>query len=481
MTDQIVVRFAPSPTGFLHIGGGRTALFNWLYARGRGGKMLLRIEDTDRERSTDAAIAAIIDGLTWLGIEWDGEVIHQFARAARHREVAEHLLAGGKAYRCYASQQELDEMREAARREGRSKLYDGRWRDRDPAEAPPGVKPVTRLKAPLTGETVIEDQVQGQVTWQNEDLDDLVLLRSDGTPTYMLAVVVDDHDMGVTHIIRGNEHFTNAARQKQIYDALDWQVPIMAHIPLIHGPDGTKMSKRHGALGVDAYRAMGYLPAAMRNYLVRLGWSHGDQEIFSTEEMIRLFDLPAIGRSPARFDFAKLESLNGHYIRATPDAELVAAVEHLLPHIANGPALAAKLTPAMKDKLLAAMPGLKERAKNLIELIDSARFLWADRPIPIEDRAKALLSEEARALLAELIGELEAVTPWSAESTEAAVRSFAERKGVKLGQVAQPLRAALTGRVTSPGIFDVLTVLGRSESLARLGDQAGGPARSAAE
>jgi glutamyl-tRNA synthetase len=481
MTYQIVVRFAPSPTGFLHIGGARTALFNWLYARGRGGRMLLRIEDTDRERSTDAAIAAIIDGLTWLGIEWDGEVVHQFARAVRHREVVEQLLAAGKAYRCYASQQELDEMREAARREGRSKLYDGRWRDRDPSEAPPGVAPVIRLKAPQTGETVIEDQVQGRVTWQNEDLDDLVLLRSDGTPTYMLAVVVDDHDMGITHIIRGNEHFTNAARQKHIYDALGWQVPIMAHIPLIHGPDGAKLSKRHGALGVDAYRAMGYLPAAMRNYLVRLGWSHGDQEIFSDEEMIRLFDLPAIGRSPARFDFAKLENLNGHYMRATPDAELLAAIEGLLPHVADGAELAARLTPAMKEKLLAAMPGLKERAKNLIELIDSARFLWADRPIPLEEKAKALLSEDARALLAELTSELEGVTPWSAEGTEAAVRSFAERKGVKLGQVAQPLRAALTGRVTSPGIFDVLAVLGRSESLARLTDQAGGPARSAAE
>ncbi|MFL4970451.1 MAG: glutamate--tRNA ligase [Xanthobacteraceae bacterium] len=481
MTESIVVRFAPSPTGFLHIGGGRTALFNWLYARGRGGKMLLRIEDTDRERSTDAAIAAIIDGLTWLGIEWDGDVVHQFARAARHREVAEQLLAAGKAYRCYASQQELDEMREAARREGRSKLYDGRWRDRDPSEAPPGVRPVIRLKAPLTGETVIEDQVQGRVVWQNEDLDDLVLLRSDGTPTYMLAVVVDDHDMGITHVIRGVDHLTNAARQKHIYDAAGWDVPVMAHIPLIHGPDGAKLSKRHGALGIDAYRAMGYLPAAMRNYLVRLGWSHGDQEMFSTEEMIRLFDLPAIGRSPARFDFAKLENLNGHYMRATPDAELVAAIEGLLPHIADGAEVAAKLTPAIKDKLLAAMPGLKERAKNLIELIDAARFLWADRPIPLEDKAKTLLSDEARGLLAELIGALEGVTPWSAESTEATVRGFAERKSVKLGQVAQPLRAALTGRITSPGIFDVMAVLGRSESLARLADQAGGAARSAAE
>src|SRR5215469_878062 len=330
----VVTRFAPSPTGFLHIGGARTALFNWLYARGRGGRMLLRIEDTDRERSTKEAIAAILDGLTWLGIAWDGDAVYQFSRAARHREVADLLLAAGQAYRCYASQQELDEMRELARREGRAKLYDGRWRDRDPSEAPLGVKPVIRLRAPLTGETVIEDQVQGRVVWQNENLDDLVLLRSDGTPTYMLAVVVDDHDMAVTHIIRGDDHLTNAARQKQIYDALGWSVPVMAHIPLIHGPDGSKLSKRHGALGVDAYRAMGYLPAAMRNYLVRLGWSHGDQEIFSTDEMIAAFDLPQIGRSPARFDFAKLESLNGHYLRQTADADLLTELERVLPHIA---------------------------------------------------------------------------------------------------------------------------------------------------
>src|SRR4051812_15273469 len=343
MTQSIITRFAPSPTGFLHIGGARTALFNWLYARGHGGKMLLRIEDTDRERSTDAAIKAIIEGITWLGITWDGEGIHQFARAARHREVAEQLLAAGNAYRCYASQQELDEMREAAKREGRSKLYDGRWRDRDPGEAPPGVKPVIRLKAPLIGETVIEDQVQGRVVWRNEDLDDLVLLRSDGTPTYMLAVVVDDHDMAVTHIIRGVDHLTNAARQKHIYEALGWDVPVMAHIPLIHGPDGAKLSKRHGALGIDAYRAMGYLPAALRNYLVRLSWSHGDQEIFSDAEMIESFDLPAVGRSAARFDFAKLENLNGHYIRTTPDAELLAAIEAMLPHIEKGDELAAKL------------------------------------------------------------------------------------------------------------------------------------------
>jgi glutamyl-tRNA synthetase len=471
MTQTVVTRFAPSPTGFLHIGGARTALFNWLYARHYGGKMLLRIEDTDRERSTDAAIEAILDGLTWLGIDWDGDTVYQFSRSARHAEVVATLLASGHAYPCYASPDELKDMREAARREGRSKLYDGRWRDRDPSEAPPGVKPAIRLKAPLAGETVIDDQVQGRVVWQNENLDDLVLLRSDGTPTYMLAVVVDDHDMDVTHIIRGDDHLTNGARQKQIYEALGWQVPVMAHIPLIHGPDGSKMSKRHGALGVDAYRAMGYLPAAMRNYLVRLGWSHGDQEIFSTEEMIAAFDLPQIGRSPARFDFAKLESLNGHYLRETADAVLVKAIVDLLPHIANGAELAKKLAPSTQAKLLAAMPGLKERAKTLNELIDGAQFIFAERPIPLEDKAAALLTPEARNLLKSLHEQLSSVDPWTAENTEQAVRLFAERQGVKLGAVAQPLRAALTGRTTSPGIFDVLDVIGKQESLARLADQ----------
>src|SRR5688500_8490320 len=343
MTQSIVTRFAPSPTGFLHIGGARTALFNWLYSRGRGGKMLLRIEDTDRERSTKEAIDAILDGLKWLELDWDGDVVYQFSRAARHREAVDKLLAADKAYYCYASPEELTEMRERARAEGKTRLYDGRWRDRDPSEARPNVKPVVRLKAPLTGETVIEDQVQGRVVWQNENLDDFVLLRSDGNPTYMLSVVVDDHDMAVTHIIRGDDHLTNGARQKQIYEALGWEVPAMAHIPLIHGPDGSKLSKRHGALGVEAYRAMGYLPAAMRNYLVRLGWAHGDQEIFSTVEMVAAFDLPQIGRSPARFDFAKLESLNGHYIRHSADADLVTEIELLLPHLAGGAELKAKL------------------------------------------------------------------------------------------------------------------------------------------
>ncbi len=472
MSETVVTRFAPSPTGFLHIGGARTALFNWLYARGRGGKMLLRIEDTDRERSTKAAIDAILDGLTWLGIDWDGEAIYQYSRAARHRDVVEQLLASGRAYRCYASPAELTEMREKARAEGRSKLYDGRWRDRDPSEAPADVKPVIRLKAPLTGETVIEDQVQGRVAWQNENLDDLVLLRSDGSPTYMLAVVVDDHDMAVTHIIRGDDHLTNAARQKQIYEALGWSVPVMSHIPLIHGPDGAKLSKRHGALGVDAYRAMGCLPIAMRNYLVRLGWAHGDQEIFSTDEMIKAFDLPQIGRSPARFDFARLENLNGHYIRQSSDSELLAALEQVLPHIQGGAELAGKLTAGVRNKLLAAMPGLKERAKTLVELVESARYVFADRPLALDDKAAVLLTAEARSLLGEISVELRQVEPWTVGATEQAVRAFAERKGIKLGGVAQPLRAALTGRTTSPPIFDVLAVLGKSESLSRLQDQA---------
>ena len=470
MSDPVVTRFAPSPTGFLHIGGARTALFNWLYARGRGGRMLLRIEDTDRERSTKAAIDAIIDGLSWLGLGWDGEVVYQFSRAERHRQVVEELLAKGMAYRCYASPEELTAMREQARSAGRSKLYDGRWRDRDPGDAPPGIKPAIRLKAPLTGETVVDDQVQGRVTWQNENLDDLVLLRSDGNPTYMLAVVVDDHDMGVTHVIRGDDHLTNGARQTQIYQALGWQVPVMAHIPLIHGPDGSKLSKRHGALGVDAYRAMGYLPAAMRNYLVRLGWAHGDQEIFSTEEMIAAFDLPAIGRSPGRFDFAKLENLNGHYIRQTADADLLTEIERLLPHIARGDELAAKLTPELRSKLLAAMPGLKERAKNLVELIEGAAFMFTDRPLPLDDKAAAVMTGEARSLLSELSESLRAVEPWNAEATEQVVRGFSDRKGIKLGGVAQPLRAALTGKTTSPPIFDVLEVLGKGESLARIED-----------
>lgn len=473
MSEKIVTRFAPSPTGFLHIGGGRTALFNWLFAKRFGGKMMLRIEDTDRERSTDAAIAAILDGLKWLGVDWDGEVVYQFARAERHREVARELLAKGKAYHCYASPEELEAMRETARAEGKPMRYDGRWRELGGTEAEKqaiaeGRKPVIRLKAPQDGETIVNDHVQGNVTWQNKDLDDLVLLRSDGNPTYMLAVVVDDHDMGVTHIIRGDDHLTNAARQTQIYQAAGWSVPEMAHIPLIHGPDGAKLSKRHGALGVDAYRAMGYLPAAMRNYLVRLGWSHGDQEFFSTDEMIAAFGLESIGRSPARFDFAKLEHINGHYMRASSDADLVSAIEVILPDVGPERGWPTSLTPALKANFLKAMPGLKERAKTLIELIDSAYYLYATLPLSFEPKAETLLADGGRERIGKLIPSLEALTEWTAASTDAAVRAFAEADGLKLGQAAQPLRAALTGRSTSPGLFDVMEVLGKSECIARL-------------
>ena len=469
---SVVTRFAPSPTGFLHIGGARTALFNWLYAKHTGGAFLLRIEDTDRERSSEAAVTAILDGLKWLGLNWDGEAISQFQRAPRHREVVEALLASGNAYRCYASQEELEEMRAKARAENKPMRYDGRWRDRDPSEARPNVAPVIRLKAKQTGETIIDDKVQGKVTFANAELDDLVLLRSDGTPTYMLAVVVDDHDMGVTHIIRGDDHLTNAARQVQIYDALGWSVPVMAHIPLIHGPDGAKLSKRHGALGVDAYRALGYLPSALRNYLVRLGWSQGDKEFFSTEDLIAVFDLPAIGRSPSRFDYAKLDNMNGHFMRATPDDDLMAILLDALPYLPRGKEVLAQLTDAKRAQLRAALPGLKERAKTLVELIDGAQFLFDARPLKTDEKAEAILVGVGRRHLTALLPRLSALTEWSAATTEAAVRDYANEAGAKLGQIAQPLRAAATGRTTSPGIFDVLAVLGREESLARIADQA---------
>jgi glutamyl-tRNA synthetase len=470
---KVVTRFAPSPTGFLHIGGARTALFNWLYAKRFGGTFLLRIEDTDRERSTQAAVDAIIDGLDWLGLKWDGEAISQYERVERHREVAEQMLAAGRAYRCYASAEELEEMRAQARAAGKPMRYDGRWRDRDPGEAPPGVKPVIRLRAIQDGETIVDDKVQGKVTFANKELDDLVLLRSDGNPTYMLAVVVDDHDMGVTHVIRGDDHLTNAARQMQIYAALGWDVPVMAHIPLIHGPDGAKLSKRHGALGVDAYRGLGYLPAALRNYLVRLGWSQGDREFFSTEDLIAAFDLPAIGRSPSRFDFVKLENMNGHFMRATPDDELFAALIGALPYLPGGPAVAAKLDDAKRAQLAAALPGLKERAKTLVELLDGAGFLFAERPLAIDDKAEEILKRGGSLHIAALVPRFEALAEWTAATTEAVVREYAAEQGAKLGSIAQPLRAAVTGRSTSPGIFDVLAVLGREESLGRLKDQAG--------
>ncbi|WP_062116607.1 glutamate--tRNA ligase [Aureimonas sp. AU40] len=472
MTDRVVTRFAPSPTGFLHIGGARTALFNWLYARRMGGQMLLRIEDTDRERSTDAAVSAIIEGLDWLGLKADGEPISQFARAARHREVAEALVAAGKAYYCYASPAELDEMREKAKAEKRPPRYDARWRDRDPSEAPAGVKPVIRIKAPLDGETVVRDQVQGDVRFPNKDLDDFILLRSDGTPTYMHAVVVDDHDMGVTHIIRGDDHLTNAGRQTLIYQAMGWDVPVMAHIPLIHGADGAKLSKRHGALGVDAYRGMGYLPKALLNYLVRLGWSHGDDEVMTIEDMTAWFDITDINKGAARFDFAKLDAINGHWIRGSSDTDLVETLMVERVHLPNGDILRQDDDATVCRQLSAAMPGLKERAKTLVELTESAAYLFARRPLTLDEKAAEILAKDGRDILSGLLPVLEGLGDWSVVSLEPAIKAHAESVGLKLGKVAQPLRAALTGKSTSPGVYDVLAVLGRDESLQRLKDQA---------
>jgi glutamyl-tRNA synthetase len=471
MSTAIVTRFAPSPTGFLHIGGARTALFNWLYARGRGGKMLLRIEDTDRARSTQAAVDAILDGLSWLGLAWDGEPVSQFARAARHREIAEELVARGKAYRCFATPEELEEMRARARAEGRPPRYDGRWRDRDPADAPKGAKSVIRIRAPLDGETVVDDLVQGVVKFPNKDLDDFVLLRSDGTPTYMHAVVVDDRDMAVTHIIRGDDHLTNAGRQSLIYKAMDWPVPAMAHIPLIHGADGAKLSKRHGALGVEAYRAMGYLPQALRNYLARLGWSHGDDEIMTTQDMVRWFDIVDVNRGAARFDFAKLESVNGQWMRRTADDDLAKALVATLPFLEGGPALGAAIAAKGPDRMVAAMAGLKERARTMLELADAAKFLYAERPLVLDAKAAALLDAEARGRIAAIRDALTILETWNAAGAEAVVRKFAEEGNLKLGVVAQPLRAALTGATTSPPVFDVMATLGRDETLGRLSDQ----------
>ena len=462
---SLVCRFAPSPTGFLHIGGARTALFNWLFARHHGGKFRLRIEDTDRARSTPEAMAAILDGLKWLELDWDGEVVYQSTRAARHAEIAHRLLAAGKAYHCYATPQELDEMRAKAKAEGRSMRYDGRWRDRDPKEAPPGVKPVIRLKARQTGETVIKDVVQGDVVIGNDQLDDMVLLRADGTPVYMLSVVVDDYDMDVTHIIRGDDHLNNAARQMQLIEALGWPVPTYAHIPLIHGPDGAKLSKRHGALGVDAYRDMGYLPEAMRNYLLRLGWSHGDDEIISTEQAIQWFDLDAVGRSAARFDFAKLGNLNGHYIRESSDERLTALT---VPRIETS--LGITVDAPGQERLRYGMAGLKPRAKTLVELAEAATFYVRPRPLLLSEAARKLLGSDARDRLSKVSPLLAGIGDWTPVALETAVRDAATAHGVKLGDLAQPLRAALTGHTASPPIFEVMSVLGREETLARIAD-----------
>lgn len=463
--NQVVTRFAPSPTGFLHIGGARTALFNWLFARHHGGKFLLRVEDTDRARSTQEAVAAIFDGLEWLGLGGDEPTVFQFERTPRHAEVANQLLEGGHAYRCYASQEELAELREQQRAAKLPMRYDGRWRDRSPEEAPAGAPFVIRLKAPQTGETVIEDAVQGRVVVQNAELDDMILLRSDGTPTYMLAVVVDDHDMGVTHVIRGDDHLNNAFRQLGIIRAMGWKEPVYAHIPLIHGSDGAKLSKRHGALGVDAYRdEMGMLPEAVLNYLLRLGWGHGDEEIISRDRAVELFDIAGVGRSPSRFDIKKLENLNGHYLREADDARLAALVA---PRIADR--LDKSLPEGGEALLTQAMPSLKPRAKTLNEIADGAEFLFKNCPLDFDDKALALLDDSARALLGNTADALESVQSWTVESIEDAIRRVAEDSGIGLGKVAQPLRAALTGRTVSPGIFDVLFLLGKAESLERLG------------
>jgi glutamyl-tRNA synthetase len=462
---SVVVRFAPSPTGFLHIGGARTALFNWLFARHHKGIFRLRIEDTDRQRSTQAAIDAIIDGLKWLGLDWDGDIVFQFARASRHAEVARQLLAEGKAYHCYATPDELQAMRDEQRARGLPMRYDGRWRERDPSEAPAGVKAVVRLKAPQSGETVVHDRIQGEVRVANEQLDDMVLLRGDGTPTYMLSVVVDDHDMDVTHVIRGDDHLTNTFRQIQLYNAMGWSVPEFGHVALIHGPDGSKLSKRHGAVGLEAYRDLGYLPEAMRNYLLRLGWAHGDDEIIDTPQAIEWFDLGGIGRSPSRFDLAKLDNLNGHYLRSTANDRLV---ELILPNIEA--TLGCSVDVAAKHRLAKGMDGLKLRAKTLVELADSAMLYVRSRPLQLDPKAAAVLTAEARRILSANLAVLRDVGDWHAAVLEQADRQFAETHGLKLGQVAQPKRAALTGSTTSPPIYEVMEILGRDETLARLAD-----------
>lgn len=462
---QVVTRFPPSPTGFLHIGGARTALFNWLFARHHGGKFLLRIEDTDRARSTPEATEAIFEGLKWLELDWDGEAVSQVSRGDRHAEVARDMLDAGTAYRCYATKDEIDAFREQAKVEKRPPLFQSPWRERGPDDWPQDrIDDYTiRLKAPREGEIEVVDAVQGKVTWKAETLDDLILMRSDGTPTYMLAVVVDDHDMGVTHVIRGDDHLTNAARQSLIYDALGWPRPVFAHIPLIHGADGAKMSKRHGATSVTEYRDMGYLPSAMRNYLARLGWSHGDDEYFTDAQMIEWFGLDAVGKSAARFDFKKLENLNGQHIRETDDAKLVRITEELLALQHQPP-----LDEQRRAKLTQAMPGIKQRAKTVSELIDIAYYILADSPLEFDPKAAKLLEDDAPVMLARLTERLRNASGLTAIEAEEIVRGFAEAEGLKLGKVAQPLRAALTGRAVSPGVFDVIETLGQDEVLARL-------------
>ena len=465
MTAPVVTRFAPSPTGFLHIGGARTALFNWLYARGRGGQFLLRIEDTDRARSTPEATAAILQGLSWLGLDHDGEVVSQYEGAERHAEVAHALLEAGKAYRCFATQEEIAAYRETAKAEGRSTIYRSPWRDADPADHPEGPS-VIRIKAPLEGTTVIRDAVQGDVTIRNDQLDDMVLLRSDGSPVYMLAVVVDDHDMGVTHVIRGDDHLNNAARQMMIYDAMGWDVPVWAHIPLIHGPDGKKLSKRHGALGAQEYQAMGYPAAGMRNYLARLGWSHGDDEFFTDAQAKEWFDIDGIRKSPAQFDLKKLENICGQHIAVSDDAALRQEIEGYLA-AAGLPAL----SPDQADGLERAMYCLKDRAKTFPEILEKAHFVLTSRPIEPDEKAAKNLQDDARDMLAELTPHLQNAS-WNKETLEQILNDVAAARDTKFGKLAGPLRAALAGRAVTPSVFDMMLVLGQDETLARLADAA---------
>ncbi len=459
----VVTRFAPSPTGTLHIGGARTALFNWLYARGRGGKFLLRIEDTDRARSTPEATDAIFKGLSWLGLDHDGEAFSQFERADRHAEVAHQMLATGHAYKCFSTPDEITAFKDAARDAGTSTLFLSPWRDVDPAEHPDAPF-VVRLKAPREGTTLIEDQVQGTVTIKNSTLDDMILLRSDGTPVYMLAVVVDDYDMGVTHVIRGDDHLNNAARQMQIYHAMGWTVPTYAHIPLIHGPDGKKMSKRHGATGVEDYQALGYSAAGMRNYLARLGWSHGDDEFFTDDQAKDWFDFGSIGKSPARFDFKKLDRLSGQHIAITQDAALLHDIEAFL-EATHQPAL----TNEQKSGILKAMFCLKDRAKTYGELIEKASFILQSRPIEPDEKSAKALDSVSIGILQSLTPQLQTVS-WTRDALEATVATIAEQFDTKLGKLAAPLRAALAGRSVSPSVFDMMLVLERDETIARLQD-----------
>jgi glutamyl-tRNA synthetase len=465
MSRPVVTRFAPSPTGYLHIGGGRTALFNWLYARGRGGKFLLRIEDTDRERSTPEATAAILRGLSWLGLDWDGEPISQFERKDRHAEVAREMLARGTAYKCFSTQEEIAAFRAEAEARGSYALFQSPWRDADPSTYPDAPF-VIRMRAPREGETVIEDQVQGRVVIQNSSLDDMICLRSDATPTYMLAVVVDDHDMGVTHVIRGDDHLNNAARQQMIYDAMGWEIPTWAHIPLIHGPDGKKLSKRHGATGVEEYQAMGYPAAGMRNYLTRLGWAHGDAEIFSTEEALKMFDLAGIGRAPARLDFKKLENTCGHHISMMEDAALLHELTAFMA-VAGLPAL----SEAQKTLLLTGLYTVKDRAKTFHELLDKSQFMLRSRPIVADEASGKSLDTVSRGILKSLTPRLQNAS-WTKAVLEPILNDAAAENGIGFGKLAAPLRAALAGRSATPSVFDMMLVIGQDETIARLNDAA---------